>query len=265
MARSGWEKRIRRADQLAGSDPSANQLLGFYAHVLQFQLQMRRELDALGAPGAPPSAPLSEQLDVEFALRWMPRLLDAVQKHGPEKLGTEAERIKAAGNAEQRRTLAEFLRNGSVGIDASSYFLALVLFQPAAEFAASKHAVPSAYTAAICPFCGSKPQLAVLRPEGDGGKRHLLCSLCLTEWEFRRVLCPMCEEVDHAKLPRYSAEDPIAVRVEACDACKTYLKSFDMTVDGLIVPEVEEVATVALDAWAAEHGYHKLQLNILGF
>ena len=114
-------------------------------------------------------------------------------------------------------------------------------------------------------MCGSQPQLAVLRPEGDGGKRHLACSLCLTEWEFRRIICPVCEEMDPTKLPRYSAEEPIAVRVEACDTCKSYLKSFDMTVDGLMVPEVDEIATVALDVWAAEHGYHKIQLNLLGF
>ena len=75
----------------------------------------------------------------------------------------------------------------------------------------------------------------------------------------------MCEEKDKERLPRYLVEDPIAVRVEACDTCKAYLKSFDLTVDGLIVPEVDEIATVALDLWAGEHGYHKLQLNLLGF
>ena len=48
----------------------------------------------------------------------------------------------------------------------------------------------------LCPFCGEKPVAAVLRPEGDGGKRFLLCSLCFTEWEFRRLLCPNCGEED---------------------------------------------------------------------
>jgi FdhE protein len=125
--------------------------------------------------------------------------------------------------------------------------------------------MPSNYSASSCPLCGSKPQLAVLRPEGDGGKRHLACSLCLVEWEYRRIVCPVCDEVDYAKLPRYTVEEPIAVRVEACDTCKNYQKSFDMTVDGLMVPEVDEMATVALDVWAAGQGYHKIQLNLLGF
>ena len=54
------------------------------------------------------------------------------------------------------------------------------------------------------------------------------------------------------------------VRVEACDTCRTFLKSVDLTKNGLAVPEVDEVATLALDFWAAEHGYAKLQLNLLG-
>ena len=105
----------------------------------------------------------------------------------------------------------------------------------------------------------------MIRPEGDGGKRSLLCSFCQSEWEFRRILCPTCGEVDHEKLPRYSAEGIAAVRVEACDTCKRYLKSIDMTVDGLAVPVADEIATAPLDLWAAEHDYRKIQLNLMGF
>ena len=117
----------------------------------------------------------------------------------------------------------------------------------------------------MCPVCGARPQAAVLRPEGDGGKRFLLCSLCLTEWEFRRILCPVCGEEDYQKLPRYSAEDRAAARVEACDTCHFYLKSIDLTVDGHAVPLVDEVATVPLDLWAEEHGYKKAERNLMGF
>jgi len=104
----------------------------------------------------------------------------------------------------------------------------------------------------------------VLRPEANGGKRLLMCSFCLTEWEFRRILCPFCGEEDYQKLPRYSVQDPV-VRVEACDTCKRYLKSVDMTVDGLAVPLVDEIATVPLDLWAAERGYRKICVNLMGF
>jgi FdhE protein len=128
-------------------------------------------------------------------------------------------------------------------------------------------ALPPARVAAgarACPTCGEKPVAAVLRPEGDGAKRFLLCSLCFTEWEFRRLLCPNCGEEDKDKLPVYTAEEFPHIRVEACDTCKVYLKSIDLTKNGLAVPEVDELASVVLDVWATSHGYTKLQVNLFG-
>ena len=130
-----------------------------------------------------------------------------------------------------------------------------------------ERALSSTFSAGVrpqCPFCGAKPVAAVLRPEGDGGKRFLLCSQCFTEWEFRRLLCPNCGEEDKDKLPVYTAEEFPHIRVEACDTCHVYLKAIDLTKNGLAVPEVDELATPALDLWAGEHGYTKLQTNLFG-
>lgn len=115
-----------------------------------------------------------------------------------------------------------------------------------------------------CPACEARPVAAVLRPEGDGGKRSLMCSQCFGEWEFRRVLCPGCGEEDKDKLPVYTAEEFPHVRVEACETCRVYLKAIDLTKNGLAVPEVDELASVPLDLWASEHGYVKLQVNLFG-
>lgn len=116
----------------------------------------------------------------------------------------------------------------------------------------------------LCPCCGEKPVAAVLRPEGDVRKRFLLCGLCFTEWEFRGLLCPHCGEEDKDKLTVYTASEMPHVRVEACDTCRVYLKSVDLTKDALAVPEVDELAAVVLDLWAAGHGYTKLQTNLFG-
>jgi len=116
-----------------------------------------------------------------------------------------------------------------------------------------------------CPFCAEQPVAAVRRPEGAGGKRHLLCALCFTEWEFRRLLCPNCGEQDQDKLPVYTTNEFPHIRVEACDSCKHYIKSVDLTVDGLAVPEVDELAAIPLDLWATENDYVKLTPNLLGF
>ena len=53
-------------------------------------------------------------------------------------------------------------------------------------------------------------------------------------------------------------------RLEACDTCRRYVKGVDRTRLGLAVPLVDEVAGAALDVWAREHGYEKIELNLVG-
>ncbi len=135
-----------------------------------------------------------------------------------------------------------------------------VLMQPYAE----RFRKPGEGTGSTCPSCGGRPVAGVLRGEGDGAKRGLICHLCALEWPYRRVICPNCGEEDKDKLPVYIAEQINYVRVEACDACHTYLKSVDLTKDGFAIPEVDEIATVSLNLWADENGYTKIETNILG-
>ncbi len=135
-----------------------------------------------------------------------------------------------------------------------------ILHQPFAE-SSRKPAEPGG---SECPSCGSKPVAGVLRGEGDGAKRALMCSFCALEWPYRRLICAHCGEEDKEKLPVYLAAQIPHVRVEACDTCHTYLKSVDLTKDGFAVPQVDEIATVVLNLWAEEHGYSKIETNLLG-
>jgi FdhE protein len=188
-----------------------------------------------------------------------------VREHAPAKLADEAARLQTV----PPDGICQFLQgwiNGSDALSSGQTFFARVLFEPQAErLARSIETLHPGVAGNKCPTCLSDPQMAVLRPEGDGGKRLLLCSLCHSEWEYRRVLCPSCGEENHEKLPRYTAEGTAAVRVEACDTCRTYLKSVDLTLEGRAVPEIDEVATAPLDLWAAERDYRKIQPNIMGF
>jgi Protein involved in formate dehydrogenase formation len=143
--------------------------------------------------------------------------------------------------------------------DAERFFWRVVT-QPHAEHFRK----PGEGTGSNCPSCGSKPVVGVLRGEGDGAKRALICSLCALEWPYRRVICAHCGEEDKEKLPVYVAAQIDYVRVEACDTCRTYLKSVDLTKDGFALPVVDEIATVSLNLWADEHGYTKIETNILG-
>jgi formate dehydrogenase maturation protein FdhE len=142
-------------------------------------------------------------------------------------------------------------------------FFYRVLMQPAAErFRKSNDATGS--TCPTCPSCGAKPVAGVLHGEGEGARRALICSMCALEWPYRRVICVNCGEEDKEKLPVYLAAQIDYVRVEACDTCHTYLKSVDLTKDGFAIPQVDEIATVALNLWADEHDYRKIETNILG-
>jgi len=178
------------------------------------------------------------------------RLLELIRRSAPDPMKE---------SARAPLTWDDLLRSA----DPMHAFFARVLLQAQTEERARAAQIPPGVQPQ-CPFCGEKPVAAVLRPEGDGAKRYLLCSLCFTEWEFRRLLCPHCGEENKDKLPVYTAEEFPHVRVEACDTCRVYLKSVDLTKNGLAVPEVDELASIALDLWAAEHGYKKLQTNLFG-
>ena len=260
-----WGKRIQRAIDLAEEHPGTAEVLAFYGRILDFQKTLYDEICSRPVIAPDIASPFREQLDVDTATKHLPALLSVVQRSGPSKLAQEAGKVGSTTTPEQRRQmLHDFLADGN-DAGPGSWF-ARVLFQPQAEYlAASPAAAPAGSSGPVCPVCEARPQVTVLHPEGHGAKRSLVCSFCLTEWEFLRILCPVCGEEDHAKLPRYAAGGGRVVRVEACDTCKYYLKGVDMTVDGLAVPLVDEIATLPLDLWAAEQGYTKISLNLMGF
>jgi FdhE protein len=260
--RSEWDRRIRRAADLAERHSHAAEILTFYRQILELQSTIYRETSA-PSDAVDPAIGLRQQLDTHLCGRYWPALLKLVHHSGTNKLKQDAEALEHVTPEQQHEMLEALL--ASAQPEPNSFF-ARVLIQPYAEsLAAAYPSQPPGSAGPVCPICGGRPQAAVLRPEGDGGKRFLLCCLCLTEWEFRRVLCPICGDENHEKLPRYSADDIDGIRVEACDTCHFYLKSIDMTVDGRAVPLVDEVATVSLDLWATEHGYKKVMPNLMGF
>jgi formate dehydrogenase maturation protein FdhE len=144
-------------------------------------------------------------------------------------------------------------------------FVPRAFLQPYAEFLAEQIPMPTLLvTATLCPLCGGAPLLGVLRREGDGGKRFLLCSFCSQEWEFRRILCPYCGEQSETQLPVYVAEQFPHIRVEACDTCRSYLRTIDLTTDGHAIPLVDDLAALPLSLWAHERHYSRPQPNLLG-
>jgi len=98
----------------------------------------------------------------------------------------------------------------------------------------------------------------------DGGGRSLLCALCLTWWPFLRVRCAGSGGTGQRKPSYFKTASYDHLRVDACDTCRRYVKAVDLTRLGLAVPIVDELAGAPLDLWAREHGYQKVELNLVG-
>jgi FdhE protein len=239
---SSFEQRLARAAELGHQHPPAREVLGFYAALTRFQKRIFEEVSARA------------ETRVESLVDYFPELLKVLREVAPPGL------VEVGAGIPDPGALIEQCWGGGWPAD---WFFGRALVQPFAESLASRGQIDLGNVAMDCPFCGAKPAAAVRRGEGDGGKRSLVCSLCSTEWAFRRILCPNCGEEDKNKLPVYVAKEFPHVCVEACDSCGRYIKAVDLTVDGRAVPLVDEVATLALNIWAEEHGYSKVAPNIV--
>ena len=117
-----------------------------------------------------------------------------------------------------------------------------------------------------CPMCRSRPQVGVLKPSSssDAGGRHLVCALCLSWWPVGRLVCVACGETDERRLGYYRAEAYPHIRVDSCDACRFYIKTIDLGRLGAADPITDDIASAPLDMWARDHGYRKIELNLVG-
>ncbi len=284
MTSAQWDRRIRRAAELTSTYPFAAEGLRFYARVATFQKNLYAEIQKALAdsPKISSGRPLRDELDIFLLLPNFPAFLSMIEEIAPGPLAHAAAGLAQKGPAGWQQAIEDFwhgeleltsvmddteeVRAGdSQEATASERLLAWIFLQPYAEYlAANREPTIVDGTPSSCPLCGGKPIAGVLRSEGDGAKKSLICMLCAHEWTFRRIYCPACGEEREPQMAFYSASEISHVRVDVCDTCHTYLKSIDLTKTGLAVPIVDELATIPLDLWAVEHGYKKLQINMLG-
>ena len=264
-AQGEWRRRISRAEQLERENSSAAEMLRFYSVVARFQQEVFSGWGRLLRSEEHVSQLIASPLTPEMASQFLP-FVELVERQGPTSLKEAAQKIRSASPESHLQMLNAFWDGGESSSlpPGPADFFARAFLQPYAASIRSKTTLQSSGPAPFsCPLCKRKPGLSVLRPLGDGGQRSLICSFCLAEWGFRRIVCPGCGEENHAKLPVYTAEEFKHVRVEACDSCRIYIKNVDMTRNGLAEPVVDEIASVSLDVWAQSQGYTKLQANLL--
>ena len=257
-----WDKQIGRADQLAAQSSGSKELLSFYAQLLRVQKEtyefLRSRKDWL------PSGDLERDLPVIRDA--LPELLKTVEACGPETLAAEAhDLLETSDEIINDMLICHWLNPSDI------QFFAKAFLQPYGRWLADArvqvHRQGVAGSERRCPFCGGNPQVSFLQSKehnAESGNRDLLCATCLSTWEFRRVVCANCGEERPAKLGYFHSPEYDHVRIEACDTCRHYIKGVDLTRLGFAVPLVDEVAAAPLDIWAREHGYTKIEINLVG-
>jgi FdhE protein len=277
---ASWSERLQRATKLLARQPQAAPLLEFLIDLLEQQRELfrwagsRDWLSAVLAPAAEYPRLKLERLPLDEVLPWFAAFVDWAGSRATEVLATLAHRLGSAGAGRQRALLEAYLARGPLEEPAAALecdprqleFFPRAFLQPLAEsLAARLGAPPEHWQEPFCPHCGRPPQLAVLRDEAVIKSRRLLeCALCLTQWPFRRAVCPHCGESQSDQLEFHTPEGFTHVRVEECLTCRAYVKTIDLRKNGLAVPMIEEIASVELDLWADERGLWKLRPNLLG-
>jgi FdhE protein len=148
------------------------------------------------------------------------------------------------------------------GPEAVLSFWVRVAAAPILEAARAKAPEPTRedWAGSACPACGGLAQASVIAEEtGEfmgGSPRSLVCGRCAGLWFFARALCSWCGEADPRRLPSFVRDDRRAVRIDGCETCSSYVKTFDLREAGgpEMVPLVDDVATVPLDLWAQDQG-----------
>lgn len=112
-----------------------------------------------------------------------------------------------------------------------------------------------------CPTCGSLPSFAQLKRGKGGRKRHLSCSCCKTEWTFKRIGCPYCDNTDQHSLAIFEVEEEPDFRLDVCNSCNSYLKIYlDRGKEAIYLADW---ATIHLDILCKEKGYIKMGTPLL--
>jgi FdhE protein len=262
-----FERRLRRAEVLEKEWPFATEILSFFKEVNAAQKQLYSQIAELEPEDFRPSHLLWPG--------WVEPFMEKIDKAAPE-----AFRDFIAGWRElDRSTWNSALLFGwdphcsgppthvHEEDDLYPVYVKMIL-QPYAAwlYPPAEAKIDPERDPGECPSCMHLPIVSVLREDkqAETVRRSLLCSFCPTEWEFPRVLCPRCGEEKPEKLPRYTAQEIPWMRVEACDSCRKYLKSVDLTLNWDAEPVVDELASPPLDVIAHEHGYTKIAPNLAG-
>lgn len=252
---AAFEKRAARATALLASAPAVAEPLAFAGKLFRQQGRL-----AAAVAARHEEAPFSGRVgDLPRIVDLLAPLLAFAAADGPSELAEAAE----ARAKDDRGTAASRLRvYWEGGRETGEDYLSRAFLRPFAEvLARAGVAADRPRHEGHCPACGSAPIVSYRKelPETNGGARFLVCGLCGTDWPFNRIRCPSCQEEDPAKLPGFQSDVHKNARIEACETCRRYVKSLDLTLDARPLPEVDDLVSLAMDLWAIEEGWTRLE------
>jgi FdhE protein len=110
-----------------------------------------------------------------------------------------------------------------------------------------------------CPTCGSAPTMGQLIGVDPGRQRFLACGACGSRWRYRRTQCPFCEN-DAQKLSVLAVEGEAGLRIDYCEACKGYLKTYDGQGDEAV--QLLDWTSIHLDLAARDRGLERMSASL---
>lgn len=259
---AAFERRAARAQLLAGEAVAAREPLRFAAGLYRVQGRLAARIEALHG-----RRPLTGRLteDLPGLVEASSELLGFAAEKGPAGLAAAARDRR--GEAKESGLGSGLLAFWRASPGTTPDYLSRALLRPYVEVLARLGVAPDRSVASgRCTFCGGAPWVAARRSESeaDGASRFLGCALCGGEWPLARIRCPDCSEEDPARLPSFGTETYAAVRIEACETCRGYVKSIDLTLDGRAIPEVDDLVSLGMDLWAAERGFRRIEPGLAG-
>lgn len=278
-ARLGRVERLLAADDGAAGAAAPLTLLG---SVLRFQAGRVRAAAVVAAVGAVAAGAELRQAAERFPLLDLPAAVAPIAAEIPlavAGLGTDLpDPLLAGGMAltgatdEQREGLVEQWLDDPATPEPVLGFWVRVAGGPILEGGRAAIGTPSRdeWTGAACPACGGPPQVSVIAEESGefmgGSPRSLVCGRCAGWWTFPRMKCAWCGEGDPRRLPSFVPDEGKVARIDGCETCSSYVKTFDLREAGGIelVPLVDDVATVSLDLWANDQGLARHMVSFAG-
>jgi transposase-like protein len=112
-----------------------------------------------------------------------------------------------------------------------------------------------------CPVCNSLPSVAFI---GREGKRRFYCNYCETEGIWQRTGCPHCQSENPEKMNIIYLEGEEGIRLDLCEECRNYFKSFDYELRVRYTPDLLDLISLPFDIIAQGKGYHRASPNPLG-